>query len=102
MVSAKTKQTKFPNHLLLYRSRMQITKEYVARLLGHKSARTVARLEGGHNLPGVSTLFKLSAILRVPTEFLYQDLYSELRSDIRKREEQMPVGQQGVLPLLMR
>jgi len=68
----KNKTNKVPNHLLLYRSRMQFTKEYVARLLGHKSARTVARLEGGHNLPGVSTLFKLSAILRVPTEFLYQ------------------------------
>lgn len=81
---------------------MQFTKEYVARLLGHKSARTIARLERGWNLPGVSTLFKLSAILRVPTEFLYQDMYVEVRKDIRNREELMPVGQQGVLPLPMR
>jgi transcriptional regulator with XRE-family HTH domain len=101
-VSTKTNKPKYQNHLLHYRSRMQFTKEYVARLLGHKSARTVARLEGGYNLPGVSTLFRLSAILRVPTEFQYQDVYMEVRKDIRNREEQMPVGQQGVLPLLMR
>jgi transcriptional regulator with XRE-family HTH domain len=81
---------------------MQFTKEQVAKLLGHKSPRTLARLERGCNLPGVATLFRLSAILRVPAEFLYQDLYATLRQEIRNREEHMPVGQQGVLQLIMR
>jgi len=101
-VSRKIKERKYENHLLHYRNRMQFTKEHVARLLGHKSARTIGRLERGYNLPGVSTLFKLSAILRVPTEFLYQELYRNVRLEIRSREERMPVGQQGVLPLLIR
>ena len=101
-MSTKIKTPQYQNHLVYYRSRMRLTKEHVATLLGHKSARTVVRLERGHNLPGLLTLFRLSAILRVPADFLYRDLYSEIRSDIRNREERMPVGQQGVLPLVMR
>lgn len=100
-MSTKTNKPKYQNHLLHYRNRMQFTKEYVASLIGYKSGRTIARLESGWIFPSVPNLLKLSAILRVPAEFLYQDVYIEIREEIRKLEEKMPVGQQGTLPFPM-
>jgi DNA-binding XRE family transcriptional regulator len=79
-----------------------MTQQQVTYLLGYKRERTVARIESGGRLPGLIAVLKLSAILRVPVEFLYQDMYEVLKADIRKREESMPVGRQGILPLLIK
>ena len=44
-------------------------------------------------------MLRLAAALRVPVEFMYQETFINLREEVRDREERMPKGQQGVLPL---
>jgi transcriptional regulator with XRE-family HTH domain len=78
---------------------MGFTQEQVALLVGFQSERTIRRLESGGTLPGSQTILKLGAALRVPVEFLYQDTYKALRQEVRGREEHMPRGRQGMLPL---
>lgn len=97
---SKTK-TKYPNHLSRYRERLGYTREQVAELIGCKRGQTIRRMESGKVAPGVVTVLRLSAALRTPVEFLYQDTYSNLRDEVRATEERMPKGRQGVLPLLV-
>lgn len=95
---SKTK-IKFPNSVLKYRQRMGFTQEQTALLVGFQSGRTIRRLESGKTLPGPRSILKLGAALRVPVEFLYEDTYKALREEVRAREERMPRGRQGILPL---
>jgi len=95
---SKTK-TKFPNDLLRYRERLGLTQEHLAHLVRCRRAQTIRRMESGATMPGVITAFRLSAALRVPVEFLYQQTFIYLRDEVRAAEEQMPKGQQGMLPL---
>lgn len=87
------------NRLTRYRERLGFTQEQLAHIVGCRRRQTIARIEGGTSLPNVKTLLKLSAALRVPVEFLYQDTYLRLRTEVRLQEERMPKGTQGVLPL---
>lgn len=95
---SKTK-IKYPNHLTRYRVRLGYTQEQLAKLVGCRRAQTVRRLESGTTLPGMLTILKLSAALRTPVEFLYNDTFISLRDDIRRQEELTLKGIQGVLPL---
>ena len=95
---SKPKQ-KYPNHLTRYRERLGLTQQQLARLVGCRRRQTIGRIENGVTLPGVITLLRLSAVLRVPAEFLYQETYIRLRAEVRLQEERMPKGTQGVLPL---
>jgi len=92
-------QTKYPNSLLQYRERLGFTQEQLAHLVGCRRAQTIRRIESGGTLPGVVTVLRLSAALRAPVEFLYQETFKTLREEVRTTEERMPKGQQGVLPL---
>lgn len=97
---SKTKtQTKYPNSVMRYRVRLGYTQEQLAMLLGCRRAQTVGRMERGTALPGLLTTLKLSAALRTPVEFLYQETFLTLRDEVRQHEERMPRGVQGVLPL---
>jgi len=95
---SKPKQ-KHPNHLTRYRERLGFTQEQLARLVGCRRRQTIARIEAGASLPNVKTLLKLSAAVRAPVEFLYEETYLCLRTEVRLQEERMPKGTQGVLPL---
>jgi transcriptional regulator with XRE-family HTH domain len=95
-------KNKYQNNLLLYRRRMGLTQVEVLRRMGTTGRTKLWELEAGISLPTLLTSLKLAAIYRVPVDFLYLDIYKSQRFEIRKREEQMPVGQQGVLPLVMR
>jgi DNA-binding XRE family transcriptional regulator len=87
------------NNLVQYRKRLKLTQPEVARLLGWKNIKGLCELESGRALPTLITAFKLSIIYRVPTEFLYRELYERLRDQIRTKELAVsPVGQQ-TLPL---
>ena len=92
-------KNQYLNHLSHYRRRMRFTQTHVLHLMGRADRTKLWKLEAGESLPTLLTVLKLSAILRAPVEFLYHDLYASLREDIRKREERIPVGQQGVLPI---
>ena len=90
-----------PNHLLHYRKRMGLTQLQVAGLLGWKNIKAISKMESGNALPTMNTALKLSAIYRVPVEFLYRDLYVKLRSEIREQEAKAAsFGQQQELPLI--
>ncbi len=92
-------KTKYPNHLTRYRERLGYTQEQLAELIGCKLSQTIRRIESGKVGPGVVTVLRLSAALRVPVEFLYQETFLNLRDEVRVTEERMPRGRQGVLPL---
>jgi DNA-binding XRE family transcriptional regulator len=95
---SKTKN-KYINHTAYYRRRWRLTQKQVLLLMGEEERSRLWDLEAGKSLPSLKTAFKLSAIFRVPVEFLYPDLYAGLRETIRKREAGMPHSQQGILPL---
>lgn len=92
-------QTKYPNSLLQYRERLGFTQEQLAHLVRCRRAQTIRRMESGKTIPGVVTALRLSAALRAPVEFLYQQTYTNLREEVRAVEERMSKGQQGMLPL---
>jgi DNA-binding XRE family transcriptional regulator len=92
-------KNKYTNRTAHYRRRWHLTQKQVLRLMGEEERSRLWDLEAGRSLPSLKTAFKLSAIFRVPVEFLYPDLYIGLRETIRKREVGMPHGQQGILPL---
>jgi DNA-binding XRE family transcriptional regulator len=92
-------QTKYPNSLLRYRERLGLTQEQLAHLIRCRRAQTIRRMESGATIPGVVTALRLSAALRAPVEFLYQQTFTNLRDEVRAIEENMPKGQQGMLPL---
>lgn len=92
-------QTKYPNNLLRYRERLGLTQEQLAHLVRCRRAQTIRRMESGATIPGVVTALRLSAALRTPVEFLYQQTFTNLRDEVRAVEEHMPKGQQGMLQL---
>ncbi len=92
----KTK-TKVPNNLLQYRRRLGLSQERVVELLGIKSRQMLSNLEAGRCLPKLTTAFQLSAIYRVPVEFLFKDIYEALRDNVRRLEKDHPVAEQGML-----
>ncbi len=74
---------------------MMFTTEHVAHLLGHHDTSTFRDYERGERLPSLVNGFRLGIILRIPLEFLFPDLYDELKKEIRAEEERMakPVQQ---------
>lgn len=87
---------KYPNNLTQYRVRMRLSQREVALLLGHKTAAPLSQLEAGRYLPSLKTALRLSAIYRIPVEFLFALLYTELRNEVRALENP---AEQGALPL---
>jgi DNA-binding XRE family transcriptional regulator len=94
-------EIKYKNNLARYRRRWRINQRQILQLMGEGERIRLWDIESGRSLPSLKTALKLSVILRVPVEFLYQDLYIETRERIRKREAYMPHGSQGVLPLFL-
>jgi DNA-binding XRE family transcriptional regulator len=97
---SKTK-TKYPNSLVRYRERLGLTPVQLARLAGCKHGSSIRRMEMGHVLPGVVTVLRLSAALRAPVEFLYQETFKSVREEVRALEGSTAKGQQGVLPIVL-
>ena len=82
-------KNKHINNLVLYRERMGFTQQHVATLLGKSDPTVLSKFEQGHRLPSFVTALKLAIIYRVPVDFLYSELYSELRKAIREREQRL-------------
>ena len=72
------------NDLRRIRHSRHLIIEEVAILMGQKSVSHIAHWEKGRKLPSLKNLFKLAAILGVPPQFLFQDLYNEIRKEIHK------------------
>jgi len=83
----KANQKKNKNALVLYRRRMGFSQKTVAELLGHKDAALLCMYERGRMLPPLHAALALGIILRVPVEFLFPQLYDQLKAGIRQQEE---------------
>ena len=77
------------NTLDIYRRRMRLSQQYVAHLLGYKDNSGWSKYERGERLPSLVNALKLGIILRVPVEFLFGELYDELRDRIRAEEDSL-------------
>jgi transcriptional regulator with XRE-family HTH domain len=74
---------------------MGFSQKHVARLLGQKDASMVSRYERERSLPPLAVALGLSAVYRVPVEFLFHGMYVDLRARIRELEDQLKThGQQ--------
>lgn len=81
------------NNLVLYRKRMGFTQKHVARLLGHRDTSMVSHYEHGRSYPPLPVALSIEIILRVPVAFLFPGLYGEMKSRIRRTEEELAGGQ---------
>jgi transcriptional regulator with XRE-family HTH domain len=68
---------------------MGFSQKRVATLLGYRDSTSLSAYERGRRLPPLTTVLRLGIILRVPIEFLYSDMYRELREHIRAHEEKL-------------
>jgi transcriptional regulator with XRE-family HTH domain len=84
MSNVKTKQK---NKLLFYRQRLGFTQAQVSILLGHKRPAMLSEYENGRTMPPLPVALKLGIVLRVPVEFLFGDLYQDMREQIREKED---------------
>jgi len=66
---------------------MAFSQKTVAKLLGHKDATLLCMYERSRILPPLQAALSLGIILRVPVEFLFPELYDELKYRIRQQEE---------------
>jgi transcriptional regulator with XRE-family HTH domain len=85
------------NRLDYYRRRMRFSTAHVGHLLGHKDTSAYRDYERGDRLPTLVNAFRLSAILRTPVEFLFPNLYDNLRDAIRAEEERLAQPTQAML-----
>ncbi len=83
----KTNRERRVNNLVLYRERMGLTQRHVAGLLGETNTTLISKLEQGTRLPSLLVILKLAIIYRAPVDFLFAQLYEELRSEIREKED---------------
>jgi transcriptional regulator with XRE-family HTH domain len=97
-IVTKTK-SKYPNRVPEYRERLGFTQDQLAHMVGWKNNRRIRRIENGEVMPGSLTVFRLSAALRVPVDYLYAETINQLRVEVHAIEERMPKGRQGVLLL---
>lgn len=93
----KKNKHRHKNSLDYFRRRMRFTTPQVAHLLGHGTSKTVAAFERGARLPTLVNALRLSAILRTPVEFLFGELYDDLRRQIREEEERLAQPRQATL-----
>jgi transcriptional regulator with XRE-family HTH domain len=88
----RSKRTpKITNSLWKYRKRLGFTQQEVATLLGCRSDTVVIRYEKGERLPILTTALKLGIVYGVPVEFLFGDLYDQLRAEIGAKAKHLPV-----------
>jgi hypothetical protein len=58
----------------------------VARFIGHRDTWALARYEEGRAFPPLRIALKLESLYRRPIAFLWPELYSELRDQVRACE----------------
>src|ERR1019366_2112088 len=86
-----------PNHLIIYRPRMDFTQAQVAQLLGHRDSKRISNLELGRRLPSLQTSLRLAIIYRFPVDFLNSESSPPHREQIRARDRTLDLGRQGTL-----
>jgi len=76
---------------------MGYSRKHVAKRLGHKDTSMLARYENGTSVPPHFTAMHLGVIYRIPSDFLYNSIYTKLTEIERAAEEAMSRTGQLVL-----
>jgi len=77
------------NSLWVARNRMGFSQIRVARALGLKRTSVLSRYEHGTRVPSLVNALKLEIVYRTPVDFLFSDLYLDLKKQIRSEEERI-------------
>jgi DNA-binding XRE family transcriptional regulator len=88
---------RYQNRLDFYRRRMLFSTAHVAHLLGHGDTSCFREFERGERLPSLVNAFRLGIIFRTPVEFLFPELYDDLKGNIRAEEERLAQPEQQPL-----
>ena len=83
----KTRSVK--NSLWTARNKMGFSQKRVACALGLKRTSELSRYEHGYRMPGLINALKLEIVYRTPVAFLFNDLYLDLKNQIRDKEEKI-------------
>ena len=94
--------TKCKNDLAHYRRRLGFSRAKVLRLLGEARRARVGEYEVSKSMPTLRIALRLSAIYRVPVEFLYRELYLSQQESVRSLEATLPQERRNMLPELAR
>ena len=84
------------NCLWACRRKNGLSQQKVAVFLGHKKSSQLSHYECGRKLPNLTTALKLEIIYRTPVAFLFYDLYSRLREEIRTKELRAEINPEDV------
>jgi transcriptional regulator with XRE-family HTH domain len=68
---------------------MGFTQGQAAAILGYLPATSLSQYERGRKLPNLLTALKLEIVYRVPVSFLFPEVYAELKTELREREERL-------------
>ena len=85
-MALKDGKIKFANRLWKARKRRGLGQKQVAFLIG-KTIGEVSRYERGVRLPELQTILALEIAYGVPLRVLYEDLYEQVRTEMRQRIE---------------
>lgn len=66
------------------RKKKGLTQEELARAIGLKSGSSISKIENGHFVPSLRVALKISKLLEVPVE----KLFDSLKTDKRKEDEE--------------
>ncbi|SYZ71919.1 hypothetical protein TRIP_C20034 [Candidatus Zixiibacteriota bacterium] len=86
--------TEIPNDIRHVRKSRHLVIKEVAKLMGQKSASHIAHWEKGRKLPSLINLFKLAAVLGIQPQFLFQNLYREIRKEIHDAKVKYDIFEQ--------
>ncbi|MFA6587593.1 MAG: helix-turn-helix transcriptional regulator [Patescibacteria group bacterium] len=75
---------RFPNDIRRIRRSRHLRLKDVAILMGQKSVAHISHWEKGRKIPSLTNLFKLAAILGIQPEFLFLELYRQIRKDVHE------------------
>ena len=83
------------NSLWAARMKMGFSQASVARALGLKRTSLLSRYEHGTRMPSLENALKLEIVYRTPVAFLFDDLYLDLKSRIRTKEDKLRYAEKG-------
>jgi len=78
----KTKVSRVPNLIRLYRRKRHFKLKDIALLMNQKSSAHISHWEKGRKLPSLLNCLRLSAILKCPVEILFFELFNSVRKEV--------------------
>ena len=82
----KSPQVTVRNNIWLSRKKREFKQKYLSYIVG-KSSSVVNKWEKSTTLPNLENALKLSIALSTPVEYLFQELYSDLKIQIEPKRD---------------